>query len=227
MMIIILIVKPEPETHRMGHSKADKAQSRERILDAAAHQIRQRGFDALGIAELMKAANLTHGGFYGHFPSRSVLIAAALERALEAGEASFAAAGAPRTPRTVKSIVNRYLSRAHREDPGSGCAIAALAADVGRSGEPEVQALMAERVERSFHGMAEAMGGGPRAEEAAIAAWCTMVGALALSRVFPDARRGEAVLRAARQSILDLEANLPASCQGAGPTPPAATGGRP
>ena len=72
----------------MGHSRMEKADSRERILDAAARRIRQDGLESVSIAELMKAANLTHGGFYGHFRSRAALIAAALERALERGEAA-------------------------------------------------------------------------------------------------------------------------------------------
>lgn len=64
----------------MGHSQAEKAESRERILEVAARQIRQGGLDSVSIAEIMKAANLTHGGFYGHFPSRAALIAAAVQR---------------------------------------------------------------------------------------------------------------------------------------------------
>ena len=72
----------------MGHSRADKAESRERILAIAARQIREGGLDSVSIGEVMKAANLTHGGFYGHFPSRTALIAAALERALVEGEAA-------------------------------------------------------------------------------------------------------------------------------------------
>ena len=79
----------------MGHSQVEKAKSRERILDAAARRIREGGFDGLSIAELMKSANLTHGGFYGHFPSRAALLAEALERAMDRGEASPVAAAPP------------------------------------------------------------------------------------------------------------------------------------
>src|SRR5262245_27673167 len=73
----------------MGHSQAEKAASRERILEVAARQIREGCLESLSIAELMRAANLTHGGFYGHFPSRSALIAAALERALAESDEVF------------------------------------------------------------------------------------------------------------------------------------------
>lgn len=194
----------------MGHSQAEKAESRERILDAAARQIRQSGIDTLSIAELMKAANLTHGGFYGHFASRSELIAAALERALERGEAAFVAAK-PSGGGTVKSIVNRYLSPAHRDNAGEGCAIAALAGDVGRAEDEDLRTQVSARVEQSFQDMAQAMGGGPSAEDAAVAAWCAMIGALALSRVFSGTGRSDDILRIARQSVLDFETRVRAS----------------
>lgn len=195
----------------MGHSQAEKAESRERILAAAARRIREGGLESVSIAELMRAANLTHGGFYGHFPSRSALLVAALERALDSGEASFAAASAakPEAARGgVKSIVNRYLSPAHRDDPGGGCAIAALAADVGRAEDREVREVMAARLEVSLGRMAAAMGGGRAGDQAAMAAWSAMVGAIALSRVFAGTGRSEEILRATRQAILGLAARV-------------------
>lgn len=190
----------------MGHSRAEKAESRERILDVAARQIRQSGLDSLSIAEIMKAANLTHGGFYGHFPSRAALVAAALERALDRGEAAFVAARIPDAPVTVKSIVNGYLSPAHRDDTRDGCAIAALSGDVGRAEDDEIRTQMARQLEKSFKDMAKAMGSGPKAEAAAVTAWCAMVGAINLSRVFRGTDRSDEILRAVRQSILDLDA---------------------
>ena len=190
----------------MGHSRAEKAESRERILDVAAGQIRQGGLDSISIAEIMKAANLTHGGFYGHFPSRAGLIAAALERALERGEAKFVAATATNPDLTVKSIVNSYLSPAHRDDIREGCAIAALSGDVGRAEDEHIRAEMAQRLEQSFRDMAKAMDGGPKADAAALTAWCAMVGAINLSRVFRGTPRSDEILRTARQAILDLEA---------------------
>ena len=190
----------------MGHSQAEKAESRERILDVAARQIRQGGLDSVSIAEIMKAANLTHGGFYGHFPSRAALIAAAVERALDRGEASFVASQTAGAPVTVKSIVNRYLAPAHRDDTRDGCAIAALSGDVGRAEDDEVRAQMARRIEQNLEDMAKAMGGGAKAEAAAVTAWCAMVGAISLSRVLRGTRRSDEILRTVRQSILDLDA---------------------
>jgi TetR/AcrR family transcriptional repressor of nem operon len=212
MTTIMQVVKRALEPIKVGHSRAEKAESRERILDAAARQIRQGGLESVSIAELMKAANLTHGGFYGHFPSRAALIAAALDRAMDDGEAAFVAAKAAKGGGTVKSIVNRYLSPAHRDNMGEGCAIAAVSGDVGRADE-EVRSRMAERLERSFDDMARAMGDGPGAEPAAVTAWCAMVGAITLSRVFRGTRRADDILRVTRQTILDLEAKVRADSE--------------
>ena len=197
----------------MGHSRAEKAESRERILDAAARQIRQGGLQSMSIAQLMNAANLTHGGFYGHFASRSALIAAALERAVELGEAAFVAAKPADAGSTVKSIVNRYLSPAHRDSAAEGCAIAALASDVGRENNPGVRKSMAQRLEQNFADMTKAMGNGPGAEAVGVATWCAMVGALTLSRVF-EGKRSDDILRMTRQSILDLEAQVQVTTKG-------------
>jgi TetR/AcrR family transcriptional regulator, transcriptional repressor for nem operon len=199
----------------MGHSQAEKAESRGRILDAAARQIRQGGLDSLSIVDLMKAANLTHGAFYAHFPSRAALIAAAIDRAISSGETSFAAARKVNAPSTVKSIVNRYLSPAHRDNMGGGCAIAALAADVGRLEDEKVRDLMAARLEENFARMTKVMGEGRPAEEAAVTAWCTMVGAIVLSRVFRREKRADEILKQARQAILDLDARVKHETQSA------------
>src|SRR5215207_1875745 len=109
----------------MGHSQAAKAKNRERILDEAAKQIRESGLEALSVGGLMQKVNLTHGGFYGHFESRSELIAQALERALTAGEVQAQAARDPSKPRSLSALVRSYLSRTHRDSRSSGCAIAA------------------------------------------------------------------------------------------------------
>jgi TetR/AcrR family transcriptional repressor of nem operon len=188
----------------MGHSRADKAQSRERIITAAARQIREGGLASVSIADLMRQASLTHGGFYGHFPSRSDLIAAALERALAEGEAACAAATDASEPRPLKAILNSYLSPAHRDNAGGGCAAPALASDVGRA-EPEVRAIMARRLETYFARMSEAFEDDPDADDHAVAAWCTMVGAIVLARVFRGDARSDAILRQARKAILDLQ----------------------
>ncbi len=88
----------------MGHSQADKASSRERILKEAAAQIREGGLESVSVNKLMRSVNLTHGGFYGHFSSRSELVAQALERALVEGEAKAKSVDEPGRARTFESM---------------------------------------------------------------------------------------------------------------------------
>lgn len=189
----------------MGHSKAEKAQSRERILTAAATQIREAGLDGISVGAMMKSVNLTHGGFYGHFESRDAMIAAALEQALADGERASAVHTGARGTATVKSIVNSYLSPAHRDHPGTGCAIPSLAGEVSRAA-PKVRSIMAEQLERSFETMAEALGSGDDGDQFAVSAWSMMIGAMMISRMQKDAARADQILAMARKSILDLAA---------------------
>ncbi len=192
----------------MGHSRADKQQSHERILDAAARMIRKVGPNGVSIADLMKSANLTHGGFYGHFRSREALIHAAIERAMIDGLDSFAALPTGDDPSSVASIEGRYLSSRHRDDIAGGCAIAALATDVGRMDDREARELLRNHLEARFERMAAAMGGGTVAQDAAVTAWCTMIGAMVLSRVFRGTRRGDRILQQAQESVLELAASV-------------------
>ena len=189
----------------MGVSQAEKAKSRDRILTAAARQIREGGLESVSIGELMKAAQLTHGAFYAHFGSRADLLAAALDRALEQGaERSRAAAGA--RDKGMQPIVHSYLSTAHRDNVGDGCAVAALAGDAARADEP-IRAIMRDKMAAYIDSTAERLGGGPQARGEAIAAWSTMVGALALSRLFAGEELSDEILRDAREAILGGEAS--------------------
>ena len=198
----------------MGHSKAEKAISRERILSAASMRIREAGLESLTVGELMKSVNLTHGGFYGHFDSRADLIAAALERALAEGEESSALHTSKHGQASVKSIVNSYLSPAHRDRPANGCAISALAGEVSRA-DPQVRAIMAEQLDRSIETIASVFGDAEQAEQFAEAAWATMIGGIVLSRVYADKARADAVLASTRRAILDLEALYKAKAENA------------
>src|SRR5580704_12222551 len=107
----------------MGHSQAGKAQNRERILSEPSRKLRRDGPDSVSVGPLMKSVGLTHGGFYGRFERRSALLAEALERALLEGEANAKAQG---RRQGLADIARGYLSRSHRDDRESGCAIAAL-----------------------------------------------------------------------------------------------------
>lgn len=186
---------------QVGHSQAEKARSRERILDAAALQLRELGLAGISIGELMKSARLTHGGFYGHFESRDDLIAQALDRALADGDASAINAASAKGPRTLKSFLNAYLSKAHRDHPASGCAVAALAGDVARA-DSRTREIMTAYLESSFDSIA-ALIEDEDAAEFAISVMCTIVGAMTLSRVMREEAASKKILLAARRSILD------------------------
>jgi TetR/AcrR family transcriptional repressor of nem operon len=182
---------------RMGHSQADKAASRERILSLASAQIRKAGLESLSVGKLMSKAGLTHGGFYGHFASREELLAKALERALADGAGAARAAGQDRAP-SFASFVRSYLSRAHRDAPETGCAIAALAGDAGRA-DPRARAVMERHIETMIASVERQFGTAD--EDEAIAAVAAMIGELTISRVVSDPKRSDAVLRAVRARL--------------------------
>lgn len=184
----------------MGHSQAEKAHNRERILAEAARQVRDTGLESISVGALMNSVGLTHGGFYGHFESRSALLAEALERALAEGAAK-ARAQAPDRPAGFAGMVRSYLSRAHRDGRDSGCAMAALVSDVGRADQASRQ-VMEAHVEAFIGSLAERLGGD---ESRAMAAVSAMIGGLALSRVITDPQRSDALLRAVREQVMALE----------------------
>ena len=122
----------------MKVSKAQAAENREGIVDAAARLYREKGLDGVGVAEITRDAGLTHGGLYRHFESKDALAREACLRAFEwtitplDGLESSEADGAPAT--RLRALVHGYLSAAHRDHPGEGCPAAALAADISPSG---------------------------------------------------------------------------------------------
>jgi TetR/AcrR family transcriptional repressor of nem operon len=187
----------------MGHSQAEKAQNRERILSEAAKQIRESGLESLSVGTLMGRANLTHGGFYGHFASRAELVEQALERALKEGEAKARASDDPDRSPSPSALVKGYLSRAHRDAPQTGCAIAALISDVGRA-DPRCRAVMEPHIENFIAKTARTLGS--ENEDEAMLAVSAMVGALAISRVFTDPKRSDAILRAVRDAVVAMKA---------------------
>jgi TetR/AcrR family transcriptional repressor of nem operon len=187
----------------MGHSQADKAQSHDRILAVAARQIREQGFDAVSVADLMRQAGLTHGGFYSHFASRDKLIAEAMEWALAAGERRSAKAARRAGKRSLKTTIKAYLSQAHRDAPGSGCAIAALAGELGHAG-PDVRDILTKYLRRSFEGIARELGDNGDGWQRALSTMSTMVGALALARAVSDRQLSDEILEAARRALIPL-----------------------
>lgn len=190
----------------MGHSQAEKALSRERILRQAADQARLQGLESISVGKLMRSVGLTHGGFYNHFESRSDLLAQTLARALaDSGQALAASrqtAGQTADARAgYESRVRGYLSRTHRDARTTGCAIAALAADVSRADAPS-RALMSAEIDGFIAQIREALGSQDDGD--AMLAASAMVGALLLSRVQADPVKSDALLKTVRERLLAL-----------------------
>jgi TetR/AcrR family transcriptional repressor of nem operon len=169
----------------MKVSKAQAAQNRQDILEAAARLYREHGLAGVGVAEVTRGAGLTHGGLYRHFESKDALVREACARAFDWSprptEGEDQGGG-------LAARVRAYLSPRHRDNPGEGCPVAALAVDVARAGG-ELSAVFAQGAERNITRFARAIGGlgdgeAPSAAQRAeaIATLGAMVGALVLAR---------------------------------------------
>jgi TetR/AcrR family transcriptional repressor of nem operon len=193
----------------MGVSKRQAGENRRAIIDAATRLFRERGVDGVGLAELMKAAGFTQGGFYNHFKSKADLVDAVVATAVEDGAGQLAQALAqPLTgdEGVLDRQVNYYLSEAHRDDIDGGCPVAGLAADVARL-DPGAQSHFAEGLDRTFDRLAALIAatqpGGP-SRTRAIALYAEMVGALVMSRSVAGADRALAdeILGQTRRHLL-------------------------
>ena len=172
--------------------------NRERILDNAGRLFRERGFDGIGLNDLMQAAGLTRGGFYGHFESKDDLAAQATRRALQTNREQWK----QQADRSLQAWVRTYLSDAHRDHAGAGCGLVALAGDAARGG-PAVKAAFGEGVESLVATLQRQM---PAADdearrEQALAMLSTLVGSLLLSRAVGDAGLSRELREAARKSL--------------------------
>lgn len=181
-----------------------KQATHERILDTAARVLREGGFQGVGVADIMKRAGLTHGGFYAHFPSRDALLAEALTRAGQDSRARLQRsvdAGEAKAGNRFRALVESYLSDRHLRSPESGCPVAALASEMPRQSDA-VREAAAARVESLVEAVRAALPADQPAEAAALVA-SQLVGALQLARTLGDNARGRRHLAAARQFLLE------------------------
>jgi TetR/AcrR family transcriptional repressor of nem operon len=178
------------------YSPNHKTETHEQIVETAAAQFRQHGVNGVGVAQLMKNAGLTHGGFYAHFPSKEALVAEALESAFRqtaAGLRKVADEAPPEQRR--KAVVDAYLSTRHRDEMGGGCALPALGADVARS-SPETRQVFEARV-LSMLKLLEP-GDDDTARQEAIAVLAAMVGGMILARGVLSPTLSDEILEAVR-----------------------------
>ena len=187
----------------MKVSRAEAAQNRERIIDTAAKLFRERGFDGIGVADLMKSAGMTHGGFYGHFASKEDLMAQASQRALEASLIALRQVVEHDRENALAIIASTYLSTAHRDQPGAGCALAALGADAARQGSP-LRATFTQAVLGAVELLTDLVAGRARRakRQRALTIYASMVGALVLARAVDDEALSGEILESVSASIV-------------------------
>jgi TetR/AcrR family transcriptional repressor of nem operon len=175
----------------VGSSQADKAASHERIVKAASRRIRRDGIGNLAVAELMKQAGLTHGGFYRHFDSRDDLVAEAIVEALAQGSQRVQASASLSGPAALAAIVDGYLTRLHRDKPETGCAVAALPTDVARC-DPRARSAYSSQVRSYLELLRELTP--DRDPDQAHLILASLVGALLLARAVDDRGLSDEIL---------------------------------
>jgi TetR/AcrR family transcriptional regulator, transcriptional repressor for nem operon len=179
----------------MRYTSNHKAETRQRILGEAARRFRKDGIEGTGLVPLMKALGLTHGGFYAHFESKDALVQASLDTAIEQTVQRWEE---PCDDAARRAFVASYLSAAHRDEPGDGCPLSSLSAELGLRGQPssETDALVARLAARLENCTMVA----PR-EDQGIVALAAMVGALTLARGVSDPATSNRILAAVTAAI--------------------------
>lgn len=190
----------------MRISKAEAERNRARLVDAAAKILREQGIEGVGVDALAKAAGVTHGGVYSHFKSKDDLAAAAVERALQVSAGEWrefveAEGGAHALARMIRS----YVSRHHRDHPGTGCSITSLGAEAGRGGK-KLRDTFAHGVTELISEMQKAnpASTGAQARERAIVNVATMIGAIVMARAsVADMELSDEILKLVRRDLLE------------------------
>ena len=186
----------------MKVTREQAAQNRERIVEAAAQLFRERGFDGIGVADLMKEAGLTHGGFYGHFSSKDDLIVEASARALTRSLALLSNLPERASGDPLSTIAGAYLTSKHRDDPGTGCLLAALGSDVSRQG-PAVRRAVTDHMRAAVELLTKLIPAKAKAarRQKAISTYATLVGAMVIARAVDNRELSQEILEAARASV--------------------------
>jgi TetR/AcrR family transcriptional regulator, transcriptional repressor for nem operon len=181
----------------MGYSKVQKKKTHKRIVTIASKRFREKGLAGFGIAELMKEAGLTVGGFYKHFDSRDELVAEAVGAGFGAWQRQKEGAEAGGQPLSFEKLIDDYLSDVHRKNPGAGCPFSALAPEIARS-DKRTRALTTEQVSQDLKLLAGLLPdkGKRAARERAILTFSALVGAMSLARAVSDEALSHEILKA-------------------------------
>ncbi len=188
----------------MRYSKEHKLETHARIVKKASVRLREKGAHGIGVADLMKDAGLTHGGFYAHLDSREALVIEAFDYAMQRSTVRWRKIAAQTAPdKRLAAIVESYLTTTHRDDPGRGCAVPALVAEIARE-SPKTRKAFAGKLDQMVGMMAEQFSdtSGEAARKQAMAALATMMGTLVLARVAGSGEFSEEILGAGRDAVL-------------------------
>jgi TetR/AcrR family transcriptional repressor of nem operon len=189
----------------MRYSREHKLETHARIVKKASVRLREKGAHGIGVADLMKDAGLTHGGFYAHFDSREALVIEAFTHAMDRSTERWRKLAEQTPPeKRLAMIVNTYLTPLHRDYLGRGCAVPALGAEIARE-SPKTRRVFAGRLEQMIEMLAAQIPGVPRkaARKQAVAAIATMMGTLVLARVAGSGDFSDEILGAGREAVLD------------------------
>jgi TetR/AcrR family transcriptional repressor of nem operon len=188
----------------MRYSREHKLETHARIVKKASVRLREKGAHGVGVADLMKEAGLTHGGFYAHFDSREALVIEAFAYAMDRSTERWRKLAEATPPeKRMATIVNSYLTPLHRDDPGHGCAVPTLGAEIARE-SPKTRKAFAAKLEQMVDMLAEQIPDVPRkaARKQAMATIATMMGTLVLARVAGNGEFSDEVLAAGRDAVL-------------------------
>jgi TetR/AcrR family transcriptional repressor of nem operon len=183
-------------------SRAQVVENRKRILEVAARLFRENGFEGVGVDGIMQEAGLTHGGFYGHFASKADLADQACAAAIGRSTDKWEALAESPPEAALAEIARSYLSKKHRDDPGSGCVLAALGGEVARRSDA-VRTTVTKGVRAQLAILEAVAGGSSKAErrEKAIAALSGLVGAMVVGRLVDDPALSDEILTVAAAAL--------------------------
>ena len=187
----------------MRYSREHKLETHARIVRKASVRLREKGAHGIGVADLMKDAGLTHGGFYAHFDSREALVIEAFADAMDRSTERWRKLAEQTPPeRRLSTIVDSYLTALHRDDPGHGCAIPTLGAEIARE-SPRTRKAFAAKLEQMIDLLAEQIPEVPKkaARNRAIAVIATMIGTLVMARVAGNGDFSDDILEAGREAV--------------------------
>src|SRR6202521_4909733 len=188
----------------MRYSKEHKLETHARIVKKASVRLREKGAHGIGVADLMKEAGLTHGGFYAHFDSREALVIEAFAYAMDRGTEQWRKLAEQTPPdKRLAAIGGSYLTPVHRDDPGRGCAIPTLGAEIARE-NPRTRKAFAAKLEQMIDMFAAQIPDVPRkaARKQAMAVMASMMGTMVLARVAGSGQFSDEILGAGREAVL-------------------------